>query len=132
MRSTNNIFHLAIPCSDLDKAAKFYEKLGCTVARRMEDRITLNFFGDQVVCHYFPEKIDTDPEMYPRHFGLTFQDEADFDNVLKHAQDNNLEFFCEPKLRFQNREDEHRFFFLKDPSNNLLEFKYYKNPDMMY
>ncbi|MEZ4820496.1 MAG: VOC family protein [Bdellovibrionota bacterium] len=71
MRSS--IFHLAIPCADLDKAQSFYEDgLGCRMARRYHDRITLDFFGDQVVCHLKPDGIDHKPQLYPRHFGHTF------------------------------------------------------------
>jgi len=36
-------------------------------------------------------------------------------------------FHIEPKIRFPNSPLEHHSFFIKDPSNNLLEFKYYKH-----
>ena len=59
MRDSQNVFHLAIPCKNLDEAYEFYvEKLGCKLARRYQDRITLDFFGDQVVCHLSPKNID--------------------------------------------------------------------------
>ena len=52
MRTTADVFHLAIPTHDLDAAQDFYvTRLGCKLARRYADRITLDFFGDQVVCH---------------------------------------------------------------------------------
>ena len=52
VRTTSDVFHLAIPTHDLDAAQEFYvTKLGCKLARRYDDRITLDFFGDQVVCH---------------------------------------------------------------------------------
>lgn len=128
----DSIFHLAIPCQDIDEGKDFYVKgLGCELARRYEDRITLNFFGDQVVCH-LSDEIDEDPSMYPRHFGKTFYDESLFEDVLKNAREKNLEFFQEPMKRWEGEKEEHRTFFLKDPSNNLLEFKYYKNPEMSY
>lgn len=60
-----NVFHLAIPALDLEAAREFYvEGLGCTLARRYDDRITLNFFGDQVVCH-LSDRIDTAPDFTP-------------------------------------------------------------------
>ena len=75
MRNQNNAFHLAVPCRDLQEAVDFYEnKLGCENRRTYDDRVTFNFFGDQLVCHLSPDKIDTDPEPYPRHFGITFHD----------------------------------------------------------
>jgi extradiol dioxygenase family protein len=132
MRDTSNVFHLAIPCKDLDAAFDFYvTKLGCKLARRYPDRITLDFFGDQLVCH-LSSKIDPEPQMYPRHFGVTFRDKWEFDNLLALARTRELPFFEEPSVRFKGRAEEHLMFFLIDPSNNLLEFKYYRDPRMMY
>ena len=133
MRNPDNVFHLAIPCACLDTAADFYEnKLGCKVARRYDDRITLDFFGDQLVCHLAPDEIDQKPKMYPRHFGLTFRKREEYDSLLKLARERGLEFFSEPFTRFEAKKEEHHTFFLVDPSNNLLEFKYYLAPEMMY
>lgn len=133
MREPKNVFHLAIPCADLDEAQKFYvDELGCRLARRYDDRITLDFFGDQLVCHLAPDKIDSDPEMYPRHFGITFRDRAEYDAVLKNALSLNLPKYAEPVTRFAGLREEHLTFFLIDPSNNLIEFKHYHDPEMMY
>ncbi len=33
---------------------------GCKLARRYADRITLDFFGDQLVCHLAEEPADRD------------------------------------------------------------------------
>ncbi len=133
MRNQDNVFHLAIPCKDLDETQDFYvSKLGCKLARRYADRVTLDFFGDQVVCHLAPEEIDQDPSMYPRHFGVTFRHRQDFDNLLKLARQRGLPFFQEPMRRFEGRAEEHETFFLIDPANNLLEFKYYFDDRMMY
>lgn len=133
MRSTKQVFHLAIPCRDLDEAAEYYEKkLGCLVARRRHDRITLNFFGDQVVCHLAPTEIDKHPKMYPRHFGVTFSEKAEYDGLLDKVKKNNLPFFSEPFVRFEGEPAQHETFMLIDPSNNLIEFKWYQDKQMMY
>lgn len=132
MRDIDNAFHLAIPARDLDEAMDFYvTKLGCKLARRYADRITLDFFGDQVVCH-LSDKIDPHPHMYPRHFGITFKHKQDFDRLLHLAQKREIPFFHEPSRRFPDLVEEHWTFLLIDPSNNLLEFKYYLDPRMMY
>ncbi len=70
--------------------------------------------------------------MYPRHFGITFRDRAEFDALLRLARVRELPFFQEPMTRFEGKIEEHLTFMLKDPSNNLLEFKYYHDPRMMY
>ncbi|MBL4702575.1 MAG: VOC family protein [Phycisphaeraceae bacterium] len=133
MRSTKQIFHLAIPCVDLDEAEYFYTQvLGCRLARRYDDRITLDFFGDQVVCHLAPDKIDTNPEMYPRHFGITFLDSANFDTVLERARLNGASLFSNLDVRFDGLRERHQTFALIDPSNNILEFKNYDDSEMIY
>ncbi len=132
MRDSHNVFHLAIPCRDLDEAFEFYvTKLGCKLARRYPDRITLDFFGDQVVCH-LSQKFDREPQMYPRHFGVTFRHQEEFERLLALAQQRHIPFFQEVFTRFEGKAEEHWTFFLVDPSNNLLEFKYYRDPRMMY
>lgn len=132
MRDTRNAFHLAIPCQDLEQAYTFYvTKLGCKLARRYEDRITLDFFGDQVVCH-LSEDIVIEANMYPRHFGVTFYDRHEFDLLLRLVRTREIPFFQEPKIRFAGLAEEHWTFLLLDPSNNVLEFKYYEDPRMMY
>ena len=132
MRNAGDVFHLAIPALNLDDAQRFYvEGLGCTLARRYDDRITLNFFGDQVVCH-LSDSIDTAPALYPRHFGVTFRERQSWEKLLNLARARNLPFFVEPFRRFDGRREGHDAFVLRDPSNNLLEFKYYDDPGMRY
>jgi extradiol dioxygenase family protein len=132
MRETRDAFHLAIPARDLDEAQAFYVAgLGCKLARRYEDRITLDFFGDQVVCH-LSDHYDRDPELYPRHFGVTFREPADWERLRNLVDTRGLTYFAKPFTRFEGLVEEHSSFVLQDPSNNLLEFKYYGDPRMMY
>jgi len=133
VRNAMNVFHLAIPSRDLQESKKFYvDGLGCRLARRYDDRITIDFFGDQVVCHLAPGDVDSEPCMYPRHFGVTFKLRGDFDLALQRAIDSGLEFFRQPFDRFAGRPEKHCTFFLCDPSNNLVEFKHYDDPQFMY
>ena len=133
MRTTEDVFHLAIPAHDLDVAQHFYvTQLGCKLARRYDDRITLDFFGDQVVCH-LTEMEPADPaSLYPRHFGVTFRESADFENLHSCAVTRKISFFHEMSVRFEGMHEEHRTFVLKDPTGNLLEFKNYRDHRMMY
>ncbi len=136
MRATENAFHLAIPVHDLDAAYGFYvEGLGCKLARRYPDRITLDFFGDQVVCHLDPRHRVPDPaeqDLYPRHFGVTFCEQADFERLVRLCRIRSLPFFGEPTPRFAGLAEEHTTMVLRDPSGNLLEFKHYGDPRMMH
>jgi extradiol dioxygenase family protein len=132
MRDGADVFHLAVPARDLDEAQEFYvAKLGCHLARRYPDRITLDFFGDQLVCH-LSERVEQDPDLYPRHFGVTFGEGDRFDALLRLVEIRKVPVFRELSTRFEGQVEEHRTIVLRDPSNNLLEFKHYRDPRMMY
>jgi extradiol dioxygenase family protein len=134
MRTTTDVFHLAIPVHDLDQAQHFYVTLlGCKLARRYDDRITVDFFGDQLVCHLTEDMATGRPEsLYPRHFGVTFRAEADFEALHHCAVTRKIPFYAEASTRFAGLVEEHSTFVLLDPSGNLLEFKHYRDPRMMY
>jgi extradiol dioxygenase family protein len=133
MRNSEDVFHLAIPCADLDEAEHFYVNvLGCRCARRYDDRITLDFFGDQLVCHLAPDRVEPEARPYPRHFGITFRHRRDFEELLARLKRHGAEIIQDVSTRFAGRQEQHLTIFLRDPSNNVLEFKYYHDPAMMY
>ncbi|HTT60140.1 MAG TPA: VOC family protein [Acidimicrobiales bacterium] len=137
MRESRDVFHLAIPAYDLDQTVEFYvTKLGCKLARRYEDRVTFDFFGDQLVCHLSeapPERVSmSELPMYPRHFGVTFREQGDFDRLYQLCHQREVPFFADVSLRFEGRVEVHQTFVVCDPSSNLLEFKHYTDPRMMY
>lgn len=133
MRDSANVFHLAIPARDLDETYEFYVTgLGCHLARRYDDRITLDFFGDQVVCHLSDRWERDASDLYPRHFGVTFVRRDEYDNLVNLVELRNLEMYAPVSTRFAGTAEEHLTFVLKDPSNNLLEFKHYLDPRMVY
>ncbi|MBO0893456.1 MAG: VOC family protein [Acidimicrobiales bacterium] len=139
MRTSHDVFHLAIPAFDLDQAEQFYvDGLGCKLARRYPDRITLDFFGDQVVCHLSEQEsaggqpAPQPASLYPRHFGVTFRHLEEFEAVHRLAKARKLPFFNELGRRFTGLVEEHQTFVLVDPSGNLIEFKHYDDPRMMY
>jgi uncharacterized protein len=133
VRDPANAFHLAIPTRDLDEAQAWYVGgLGCHLARRYDDRITLDFFGDQVVCHLSDAWVRDPQDLYPRHFGVTFRQREEWDAVRNVAEARGLTFFRPVQPRFEGQPEEHLTFVLQDPSGNLLEFKWYRDPRMMY
>jgi extradiol dioxygenase family protein len=137
MRDPRDVFHLAIPVYDLDEAQAFYVgRLGCKLARRYDDRITIDFFGDQVVCHLSPEppsRPATDEiPMYPRHFGVTFRERGDFDALYGMCKARDVPFRFDVSTRFDGLVESHLTFVIVDPAGNLLEFKHYADHRMMY
>ena len=132
MRTTCDVFHLAIPAHDLDAAEHFYVSLlGAKLARRYPDRVTFDFFGDQLVCH-LSETVSAEPVPYPRHFGVTFADPDDFDRLLRLVELRKISTLGDAAVRFAGTAEEHRQIFLVDPSNNVLEFKVYDDPRLLY
>lgn len=122
--------HLAIPAKDIKESKAFYEMLGATVGREYEDSVILKFFDIQLVLHK-SDKFDPVPQMYPRHFGVVFSSVEKF--LLTHAEIVSNTLFKDEYIyknffsRHVGKPEEHRTFFLKDPSNNLIEFKWYVN-----
>ncbi|MEO0532719.1 MAG: VOC family protein [Cyanobacteria bacterium P01_A01_bin.123] len=122
----NVIFHLAFPVANVVETKAFYvDGLGCAVGRESPSSVILNLAGHQLVAHVTREPIDPQPGIYPRHFGLVFRQEADWEALLERAQRQGLTFYQPPKRRFTGSPLEHRTFFLADPFQNLLEFKFY-------
>jgi extradiol dioxygenase family protein len=70
--------------------------------------------------------------MYPRHFGVTFREQRDFDELYQLCQQRDVPLFAEVSLRFEGRVEVHQTFVACDPSDNLLEFKHYSDHRMMY
>lgn len=137
MRESRDVFHLAIPAFDLDETVAFYvTQLGCKLARRYDDRVTLDFFGDQLVCHLSPTPSVVAPmhelAMYPRHFGVTFREQSDFDALYQLCRQRGVPLFADVSQRFEGRVEVHQTFVACDPASNLIEFKHYADPRMMY
>ena len=133
MRDTHDAFHVAVPTHDLDEAVQFYVfGLGAKLARRYADRVTFDFFGDQLVCHLDESAVPDEPVPYPRHFGVTFVRAEDFDRLLRVVEHRKLRVLSGPATRFEGTAEQHRTIFLVDPSNNVLEFKQYDDPRLQY
>lgn len=131
---TQPLFHLAFPVANLDDTKAFYvDGLGCETGRETPGCIILNLQGHQIVAHMAPG-LDLKPQgsIYPRHFGLIFEQEADWENLLNRAQQQQLRFYQKPKVRFLGSILEHRTFFLEDPFYNILEFKFYRHPESIF
>lgn len=128
------IFHLAFPVTDIAQTKAFYvEGLGCEAGREMPEALILKLYGHQLVAHVTDaETLSPQKGIYPRHFGLIFTEEEDWEALRDRAQANGLKFYMESKRRFGGTPLEHLTFFLQDPFENLLEFKFYVNPEAIF
>lgn len=126
------LFHLAFPVKDIPTTRTFYvDGLGCIPGRASAHSIILNLYQHQIVAHT-TDDLAPQRGIYPRHFGLVFLQESDFDALLNRAVNRGLKLYQQPKRRFINSPLEHRTFFLEDPFYNLLEFKFYFNPSAIF
>ena len=132
-------FHLAFPVHDLSEAKEFYTKiLGCSLGRSSEHWIDFNLFGHQVVAHLKPDELskiktsDVDNKQVPvRHFGIVLEWEKwhEFSENLKQKE---VKFLIEPYIRFKGEVGEQATMFFLDPSGNALEFKSFKDTEMLF
>jgi uncharacterized protein len=121
------IFHLAFPVKDISSTLEFYrDRLQLPVDLVEERRCIINLFGHQAVAHVSDKDIPESVSMYPRHFGVILDTEEMYDKFLARARTSGVQFFKNDFSRFPGTPRAHRTFFLQDPSNNLLEFKWYR------
>ena len=132
-------FHLAFPVHDLSEAKEFYTKiLGCTLGRSSEHWIDFNLFGHQVVAHLNPDELsktktsNVDDKQVPvRHFGIILEWEK-WQQFSIELKEKGVEFIIEPYIRFKGEIGEQATMFFLDPSGNALEFKSFKDSEMIF
>jgi extradiol dioxygenase family protein len=133
-------FHLALPVTDLELARAFYaDVLGCPQGRRSERWIDFDFWGHQLVLHLVaPEAMASaacnpvDGEQVPAgHFGPILPWHQ-FQPLVESLRDHGVTFVIEPNTRFAGRRGEQQTLFIKDPSGNHLEFKTFRNMEMLF
>ena len=133
-------FHLAFPVTDLEASRVFYtDILGCSTGRESDHWIDFDFFGHQLVAHL------VEPQDHPSvttnavdghavpasHFGVILEWDQYQQCVVKLEQ-AGVEFIIEPYVRFEGRQGEQATLFIRDPSNNYLEFKAFRDIDMLF
>lgn len=134
-------FHLAVPVHNLEKARWFYGTvMGFDEGRSSEHWIDYNFYGHQFVVHlddrmqvitdHSSNSVDGHDVPIP-HFGvvLTMQTWKDLADKL---MTNNMNFIIDPHIRFRGESGEQATMFFQDPSGNALEFKAFKDLNMLF
>jgi len=126
------LFHLAFPIHDRQAAKRFYvDGLGCTLGRESERAVTFGLAGHQLVAHLVDQP-QPQRGVYPRHFGLVFLSKTQWQEFADRARSGGLSFYQQPRVRFPGTRIEHHTYFLQDPSDNLLEFKYYTHASAIF
>lgn len=132
-------FHLAIPVHNLEECRRFYRKLlKCEEGRSSDHWVDFNFFGHQLVIHYKPKsEVDlhtnaVDGKAVPvPHFGVVLEWSV-FKDLAEHLKSQGIDFIIKPYIRFKGEVGEQATMFFKDPADNALEFKSFKNIDQLF
>ena len=131
-------FHLAFPVDNLEKTREFYTQiLGCREGRSSDRWIDFDMFGHQVVAHLIDkvEKVQTNPvdgeDVPASHFGVILELE-DWEALADSLKKIDMNFIIEPHIRFKGEAGEQATMFFLDPCGNALEFKAFKNDDMIF
>ncbi|MEE4296812.1 MAG: VOC family protein [Wenzhouxiangella sp.] len=133
-------FHLALPVTDLLQTLAFYtDILGCGTGRSDDRWVDVDFFGHQLVLHL------VEPDQHPAastnpvdghavpasHFGPILEWD-DFHALADRLRAAGVDFVIEPYLRFEGLRGEQATMFVADPSGNHLEFKSFRNIEMLF
>jgi uncharacterized protein len=132
-------FHLAFPVRSLSEARAFYGGLlGCPEGRSSDEWVDFDFFGHQIVAHLSPERTDAeahnvvDGEDVPvRHFGVILSI-AQWRALADKLSRAKVSFVIEPDIRFEGMPGEQATFFIRDPSDNALEFKAFDDDSRIF
>ena len=138
-KKTLRPFHLAFPVNNIENTIIWYEKnLLCTVGRKDDKWVDLNFFGHQISAHLVEDidtKIQTNPvdghQIPSRHFGIILEPNQ-WEELAEKLKDNNINFIINPSTRFKGCTGEQSTMFVRDPSGNVLEFKSFKDDKMIF
>ena len=134
------LFHLAFPVTNLDKTREFYcNILGCSTGRESQRWIDFDFFGHQLVAHLVNAKDHpaatnnaVDGHAVPAsHFGVILDWQV-FESFVVKLERSKIDFVIDPYLRFKGQRGEQATLFIRDPSNNYLEFKAFRNIDILF
>ena len=117
-------FHLSFVVPDKERARSFYiDTLGCSLGRDNKTWFDILFFGHQLTIHQASEK---QPAFIINHFGpILTKDE--WLEVVQKCKNDEIEIILAETITNEAKQDESGKLIVKDPSGNILEFKYYAN-----
>ena len=121
-------FHLAFPVYDIKKTIDWYVSyLNCSIGRKSKRWVDFNFYGHQISAHLIDQKNKKDKinlvdgkKIPSRHFGIILE-MNDWKNLVTYLNEKKINYVIKPNIRFKGQTGEQATFFIKDPSNNVLE-----------
>jgi extradiol dioxygenase family protein len=119
----SNPFHLSFVVPKLRLTEEFYVNfLGCKKGRDTGNWIDIIFFGHQLTLHQETEKMKAQSI---DHFGVILE-KAEWLSIAQKVEVQSIPFVLSPNEKINDDNSESGKFIIKDPANNLIEFKFYK------
>ena len=125
---------------NLNETKLWYTKyLGCEIGRESSKWIDFNFYGHQISAHLISKEKNNvittnivDKKNIPvSHFGIIL-DWNQWQKLSLKLIELDLEFIIKPYIRFKDEIGEQATMFIKDPSDNFIEFKSFKNDQYIF
>ena len=121
------IFHLSIPVRDLDEALGFYvDALAAKPGRRHDDWLDVLVWGHQVTLQLRPEEVLPRAAQGKRHYGVVLPWD-EWKSEVERIRASGIRFAAEPQVLMPGTAEEQAKFYLRDPSDNVIEVKAYRN-----
>ena len=139
MNSRLSPFHLAFPVNNIAETKKFFvDIIGCSIGRQSENWIDFDFFGHQISAHLNPKINNITPtnivdndNIPVRHFGLVVP-WKEWHKLVGRFKAKKIQFQIKPHIRFKRSVGEQATLFILDPSGNAIEFKSFKDEEMLF
>lgn len=128
------LFHLALPCNDVEQTRDFYKNhLMAKVGREAAHWVDIDLFGHQITF----SKVGSFDFNYPQyrfensvlpsfHFGVIIGIDQ-WQEVYKRLKQQKLDITTEVEF-LTDKPGEHISFFVKDPNGYSIEFKSFSEP----
>ena len=132
-------FHLAFPVHDLAAARAVYGGvLGCPEGRSSAEWIDFDLYGHQIVAHLDPDMrpvtatnaVDGHEVPVP-HFGVVLE-WGQWEALADRLRAAGIVFGIAPHIRFKGEVGEQATMFFRDPSDNALEFKAFRDRGRLF
>lgn len=132
MSAARPVVHLSVPVADLDAARRFYvDAFGCRMGRVRDDWIDVWFFGMQLTLQLRPDEVRAPAEQGVSHFGVVLGDADAYLEVIDGLRAAGVEWLSEPMVHDAASLSGKVGGKLADPSGNVIEVKYYDDPDAL-
>ena len=128
--------HTALTVKNIELAKEFYvNQLNCKLREDTSGSnfAVINFYGSQLVLIEDPNKnINriTSEEEPSEHFGIIL-DWEEWHDLKDNLINKKFEFIVKPNIKTHSKIGQVGNLFVSDPSNNFIEFKTYRNSNMI-